>query len=161
MKRIEVVITPSSLDTFKRVASELGIAEFDIVEVYRSGCATIASRQRLYMGREFVADLMPCLKLEFATFDEDVAATLRRLLDLVRPHSIAVLKLDQTHRLAEGQLTSSPPLDHLMKQPTEAAVCQSLGFVPRTGGGDSDNRVDVPLPYATDHRDHGRNGHKA
>ena len=65
MKSIEVVITPWSFDTFKDAAPRLGITEFDLVEVYRSDCTTIGTHKRLYRGREFTADSLPCLKVEF------------------------------------------------------------------------------------------------
>jgi nitrogen regulatory protein P-II 1 len=96
MKRIETVITPWSLDTFKEAAPKLGISEFNLVEVYSAGCTTIERRKRLYRGHEYTADLLPRLKLEFVLFDDDVKATLHQILELVHPESIAVFKLDQT-----------------------------------------------------------------
>jgi nitrogen regulatory protein PII len=98
MKRIEAIITPWTLDTFKEAAPRLGITEFDLVEVYRSGCTTIERQKRLYRGREFSAALLPCLKLQFVLLDDDVQATLHQLLELVNPESIAIFRLDETLR---------------------------------------------------------------
>ena len=111
MKRIEAVITPWTLDTFKEAAPGLGISEFDVVEVYRSGCALTEGQQRLCRGREFRADLLPRLRLEFVLFDDDVQATLHQLLELVHPESIAVFRLDRTILPAKGHLNNAPPED--------------------------------------------------
>ena len=125
MKRIEAVIAPWTLDKFKEAAAELGIAEFDLVQVYRSGSTTAAGRQRLCRGREFAADLLPRLKLEFVLFDDDVQTTLHQLLEFVSPESIAIFKVDQTIRPAKGHFTDLPPLRHAMNHPAEAAVSES------------------------------------
>ena len=98
MKRIEAVITPWTLDAFKEAAPRLGITEFDLVEVYRSRCETSAKRQRLYRGREFEAELIPRLRIEFVLFDDHVQSALHQLLELVHPESIAIFTLDQEIR---------------------------------------------------------------
>jgi nitrogen regulatory protein P-II 1 len=126
MKRIEAVIAPWTLDTFKEAALRLGIAEFDVVEVYRSGCATIEDPQRLYRGHQFKADLLPRLKVEFVLFDTDVRATLQRLIELVDPESIGVFKLEHTLRPAKAHLTNSPPLPHTMNHPAERPYTVAL-----------------------------------
>ena len=107
MKRIEAIIAPWTLDTFKEAAPQLGISEFELVEVYRSGCESIEGGKRLYRGLEFKADLSPRLRVEFVMFDDDVQATLHRLLELVHPESISVFRLDREVR------TISAPTPHL------------------------------------------------
>ena len=124
MKRIEAVIAPWSLDVFKEAAPRLGIAEFDLVEVYRSGCTTIERQKRLYRGHEFTVDLLPCLTLEFVLFDDDVHTTLHQLVELVNPESIAVFRVDQTLRPEKGHLTSLPQRDDTTNRPTEAGTRQ-------------------------------------
>jgi nitrogen regulatory protein PII len=118
MKRIEAVILPRHLDTFKEAAPRLGIAEFTLFDVYRSGCTTIDKQTRLYRGREFTADFLPCLKLEFALVDEAVQTTLHQLRELVNPESIAVFSLDQTLRLATDHLESQPVRDQTTNHST-------------------------------------------
>ena len=98
MKRIEAVITPWTLDTFKAAAPRLGISEFELVEVYRLGCETIQGAKGLYQGCEPRGDLSPRLRVEFVMFDDDVQATLHRLLELVHPESISVYRLDEEVR---------------------------------------------------------------
>jgi nitrogen regulatory protein PII len=98
MKRIEAVITPWTLDTFKAAAPRLGISEFELVEVYRLGSETTVGAKGLYQGCESRADLSPRLRVEFVMFDDDVQATVHRLLELIHPESISVFRLDQEIR---------------------------------------------------------------
>ena len=158
MKKIEAVIPPWTLDTFKEAALELGISEFDLVEVYRSGCTTIEGRRKLYRGREFAADLLPRLKLEFVLLDNDVKTTLHRLLELVHPESIAVFKLDQTLRPAKGHLTDSPPLRETMNHPAEAVNSKSSELFHGEGEGDkdSDSRSSVTVWNAAEGSNNGQ-----
>ena len=146
MKRIEAVITPWTLDTFKEAAPGLGISEFDVVEVFRSGCALTDGQQRLYRGREFRADLLPRLRLEFVLFDDDVQATLHRLLELVHPESIAIFRLDRTIAPAKAHLNNAPPLRQTRTNQGEAPTRQLVGFLPRTGAKDSDISSNISLP---------------
>jgi nitrogen regulatory protein PII len=150
MKRIEVVIAPWALDIFKEAAPGLGITEFDLVEVYRSGCTTIERQKRLYRGREFTADLLPCLKLEFVLLDDEVQTTLHQLLELVNPETIAIFRVDQTLRPAKGHLTSVPPRDRTTNRPTQAETRQIAGFVRRRSDEDCDQSSDVPLKNTAD-----------
>jgi nitrogen regulatory protein PII len=101
LKRIEAVIAPWALDAFKEAAPQLGISEFDIVQLYRS--SRTLGRQQFYRGAKFTADL-PRLRLEFMLFDDKVRTTLQQLRELVHPESIAIVKLYQT---------SSPSSRHL------------------------------------------------
>jgi nitrogen regulatory protein PII len=94
MKRIEAVITPWALDVFKEVAPRLGISEFDVVQIYRSGGAMAERRQQVYRGCRFTADLSR-LRLEFLLFDDKVQSTLHQLCELVQPESITVIKVNQ------------------------------------------------------------------
>jgi nitrogen regulatory protein PII len=94
MKRIEAVITPWALDAFKEAAPRLGISEFDVVQIYRSGRALAERQQQLYRGCKFTANLSR-LRLEFLLFDEKVQSTLHQLCELVQPESITVIKVNQ------------------------------------------------------------------
>jgi len=127
MKRIEAVIAPWALDAFKEAAPRLGISEFDLVEVYRSGRATVEGQRRFYRGSEYTADL-PRLRLEFVLFDHDVQTTLHHLVKLIHPESIAVFTLDQIVRTtppANGHLTHSPRPCHTISDPGEVPTPQN------------------------------------
>ncbi|HTW89015.1 MAG TPA: P-II family nitrogen regulator [Candidatus Binataceae bacterium] len=125
MKRIEVVITPWTLDIFKRAALRLGIAEFDVTDVYRVGCEIIEEREQLYRSNEFATNLLPRVKVEFVLFDTHVRTTLHRLLELLNPESVSVFKLEHTLRTAKG-LPKSLHLHHI-NHPAETPGHVALG----------------------------------
>ena len=145
MKRIEVVITPWSLDAFKEAAPRLGIVEFDLVEVYRSGCATIQNNQRVYRGRGFAIDLLPRLRVEFVLFDDNVQSTLQGLLELVHPESIAIFKLDQTVFPVKGHSAIATRLEQKPSGRGDEPLREIIGFVPRNGAKEQNRRLDRPV----------------
>jgi nitrogen regulatory protein P-II 1 len=131
MKRIEAVITPRTLDTFKAAARRLGISEFELVEVYRLGSNATEGGKGIYQGCEYRTDLSPRLRVEFVMFDDEVQATVHRLLEFVHPESISVFRLDQEVRTissAHAQLKNSLPSDQRMTTPgvTSSAHVPSL-----------------------------------
>jgi len=98
MKKIEVMITAGTLDAFKNSAFQLGISDFDVTEVYRSSCAPLQRPSRLCRQHRSPTRLSHRLRVGFVLFDEDVEAVLHRLLELVRPESILVFRLDREFR---------------------------------------------------------------
>jgi nitrogen regulatory protein PII len=98
MKKIEMVITSSTLDAFENSAFELGIAEFDVTEVYCSSCALFQRCGRLYHGHRSIRHLSPRLRVGFVLFDEGVEVVLNRLLEVIRPESTLVFRVDQEFR---------------------------------------------------------------
>jgi nitrogen regulatory protein PII len=95
MKKIEMVITGATLDAFKNSAFQLGIAEFDVTEVYRSSCAPLHGPSRLCHLDQSTGHLSPRLRVGFVLFDENVKPVLNQLLQLVRPEHILVSRVDQ------------------------------------------------------------------
>jgi nitrogen regulatory protein PII len=95
MKRVEVVMTSSALDTFKSSATSLGISEYDVSDVRLAPSVAVKERQRLYRGQQYTLDLLPRVKVEFALLDEDTKPIIQNLLTLVTPDSIAIFLLDQ------------------------------------------------------------------
>ena len=94
MKRIELVIEPDSLDRFTEAARGLNLSEFDVSEVRRAPTATSRERQRLYRAREFVLDLVERLKVELTVADDAAMRIAHELIEVVRPESIVVFRLD-------------------------------------------------------------------
>jgi nitrogen regulatory protein P-II 1 len=131
MKRIEAVITPSTLDSFKKAAFRLGISEFELVEVYRFGCETVERANGLYRGCEYRGELSPRLRVEFVMFDDDVQKTLHGLLQLVHPESISIFRLDQDVRTIPPaqSLSKSSPISGQRHQTRTAT--KSVGLNPR------------------------------
>jgi len=142
MKRIEAVITPWTLDVFKEAAPRLGISEFDLVEVYRSGSATTA--RRLYRGHEFTADLSPRLRVEFVVFDDSLRTVLQKLLELVHPESVAIFKLDETITPMKGRSAVAMRLPQNKAGRDDPPEHQLL--VSRNGAHKSDLSSNLPPP---------------
>jgi len=129
MKRIEAVIVPSTLDMFKAAAPSLGISEFELVKVYRLA-SNGEVRKGLYRGSEYTIDLSPRLRVEFVMFDDDVQATLHRLLELVHPESISVFRLDQEVRTlssADTNLKDSPASDQKISMQGAETSAHAIG----------------------------------
>jgi nitrogen regulatory protein PII len=145
MKRIEMVIAPWTLDTFKETAPQLGISEFALVEVYRLGCETTDGRKRIYRGCEFKADFSPRLRIEFAMFDDDVQATVHQLLELVHPESISVFRLDQEVRTISSEASRLNALDPSHPTSTsETAVSAQIMSLASRRDGKHRNPVNLP-----------------
>ena len=94
MKRIELVIDPSSFDRFREVAGGLNLSNFDLSEVRRTLSSSNRERQRLYRGREFVLDLVDRLKVEMTVADDGAMRIAHELNERVRPESIVISRLD-------------------------------------------------------------------
>jgi nitrogen regulatory protein P-II 1 len=103
MKRIELVIDPGTLDSFRDAAKDLNLSDFEVTEVRRMLPAGIRERQRLYRGREFVLDLVERLKIDLMVADDAAMQIARELVESVRPESMAILKLEHTV-LVTGQV---------------------------------------------------------
>ena len=114
------------------------------------------ARPQLYRGREFRAELLSRLRLEFLLFDDAVQPTLHQLLELVHPESVAVFKLDQEVRTisaTNGYLTRSLPSEEIVRGPELTPRPQIIGFVPRRDGAQlrqesTPPRSDTPLATA-------------
>jgi nitrogen regulatory protein PII len=142
MKRIEAVITPGTLDTFKAVAPQLGISEFELVEVYRLDTNITGRGKGIYQDCEYRTDLSPRLRLEFVMFDDDVQKTLHFLLELVRPESISVFRLDQRVRTvssANSYLKKLLPSGQRMSTPEAATSVGGIGL----NSGQNDKRCEI------------------
>jgi nitrogen regulatory protein PII len=114
MKRVEVVMKSSALDTFKSSATSLGISEYDVSDVRLSPSFAVKERQRLYRGQEYTLDLLPRVKIEFALLDEDAKPVVRNLLTLVTPDTVAIFPLDQliTMSSSPGQGVARSRTEH-------------------------------------------------
>jgi hypothetical protein len=88
MKKIEALISRSSLDDFHQCALQLGCFGFDLSEEN----ARNAGRQ----SRSAVPSTTPSrLKVEFAVFDEEAKPTVHAVLESVHPDSVAIFKFEQ------------------------------------------------------------------
>ena len=111
MKRLEVVIEPRALDLFREVAPQLGIAEFDVTQVYHS-VSPDSAQHRLYRGSQYAVELLPRLKVDFILFDDKTQPTLNKLIELLHPDRVAIAKVDQAIRPAIGQIAATRVIRH-------------------------------------------------
>ena len=116
MKRMEVVMKSSALDTFKDSAARLGISKYDVSDVRLSPSLAVKERQRLYRGHEYTLDLLSRVKVEFAVLDEDAKQVAQNILTLVAPDTIAISALDEVISMSTSSGSSAP------RSPTERGV---------------------------------------
>jgi nitrogen regulatory protein PII len=95
MKRVEVVMKASALDTFVESAPNLGVFEYDVSEVLLSPKFESKERRRLYRGQEYTRDLLSGIKVEFVASDEDARQVAQNILHLVAPDRVAIFSLDE------------------------------------------------------------------
>jgi len=95
MKRVEVVMRSSALDTFRESAARLGISEYDISEVRLSPSSAVKERRRLYRGQEYTVDLLSGVKVEFITSDAEARPVAENIITLIAADSIAISSLDE------------------------------------------------------------------
>jgi nitrogen regulatory protein PII len=96
MKRIELVIEHSALDSFIEVARAMNLSDFDVTEVRRSPSHNRRERQRLYRGQTWLIDLEERIKVDINVGDEAASRTAHSLIARVKPESVAILRLEQT-----------------------------------------------------------------
>jgi nitrogen regulatory protein PII len=97
MKKIEAVISRSSLDDFHQCLWRLGCLGFDLSEEY----ARKADRQ----SRSSVTSTTPSrLKVEFAVLDEEAKPTVHAVLESVHPDSVAIFKFEQDTLPQSGKI---------------------------------------------------------
>ena len=88
MKKIEAVISRSSLDDFHQCLWRLGCLGFDLSEEN----ARKADRQS---GSSVSSTTPSRLKVEFAVLDEEAKPTVHAVLESVHPDSVAIFKFEQ------------------------------------------------------------------
>jgi nitrogen regulatory protein P-II 1 len=106
MKKIEAIIHPFTLDEVKEALSAVGIKGLTVSEVL--GFRGHKERTELYMGREYVVDFLPSIKLEIIAIDEmavQVAETIERAAR-IGEHAdprIIVSSIDDAIRIRTGE----------------------------------------------------------
>jgi nitrogen regulatory protein PII len=88
MKKIEAVISRSSLDDFHQCLWRLGCLGFVLSEEN--------ARKADHQSRSSVTSTTPSrLKVEFAVLDEEAKPTVHAVLESVHPDSVAIFKFEQ------------------------------------------------------------------
>ena len=94
MKRIELVIERSGLDSFAEAARAMGLSDFDVTEVRRFPLRDRQERQRLYRGHTFIVDFEERLKVDINVTNEAANRVVNMLIARVKPESVVILMLD-------------------------------------------------------------------
>ncbi len=78
MKKIEAIIRPERVEEVRRALAELSYPGLTLSDVKGHGKQRGVRQQ--WRGKEYVAELLPKVKLEIAALDEDVPLIVRAIL---------------------------------------------------------------------------------
>ena len=118
MKRIELVIEPSGLDSFAEAARAMNLSDFDVTEVRRFPLRDRQERQRLYRGHTFTVDFEERLKVDINVANEAANRVVNMLIARVKPESVVILMLDRATVVED---LSAPKVTSISKQVAFAA----------------------------------------
>lgn len=95
MKKIEAIIRPEKLEEVKDVLSQLGVYGLTLSHVL--GCGHQKGYTQIYRGQEVQTQLLPKVKLEIVTSDDQVDDVIARLIQAAR-----------TGEVGDGKIFISP-----------------------------------------------------
>lgn len=95
MKKIEAIIRPGKLDDVKDALSKLGIKGITISNVL--GCGNQKGYTQIYRGQEVMTHLLPKVKLEIVTSDENLEYVISTLIEAAK-----------TGEVGDGKIFVSP-----------------------------------------------------
>jgi len=106
MKKIEAIIRPERVEQVRRALEELSYPGLTLSDVKGHGKQRAAPQQ--WRGKEYVPDLVPKLKLEIATLDEDVPSIVRAIVANARTGEegdgkVFVLPVEDAVRVRTGE----------------------------------------------------------
>ena len=91
MKRIEAVIKPFKLEEVRKALSEAGVSGMTIVPA--KGFGRQRGHTELYKGMEYVVDLLPKIKVELLSANDDVEKIVE-----------AIVSAGKTGRIGDGKI---------------------------------------------------------
>jgi nitrogen regulatory protein P-II 1 len=106
MKKVEAIIRPERVEQVRRALEELRYPGLTLTEVKGHGKQKGVRQQ--WRGKEYVADMLPKVKLEIATVDEDVPAIVRAIVANARTGEegdgkVFVLPIEDVVRVRTGE----------------------------------------------------------
>jgi hypothetical protein len=137
MKRIEIVMSSRATDSFRDVAANLGISEFDVAAAEDPDPY---QRKRPFGDARFMGQPAAKSKVEFRVADEQAMKIFHVLVTTLQLDSISVFKIDKTvthegrrHAVAAALLAARERSPRVMEIPgvkrkPEGAI---VGFRPR------------------------------
>jgi nitrogen regulatory protein P-II 1 len=106
MKKVEAIIRPERVEQVRRALEELRYPGLTLTEVKGHGKQKGVRQQ--WRGKEYVADMLPKVKLEIATVDEDVPAIVRAIVANARTGEegdgkVFVMPIEDVVRVRTGE----------------------------------------------------------
>jgi len=106
MKKVEAIIRPERVEQVRRALEELRYPGLTLTEVKGHGKQQGVRQQ--WRGKEYVADMLPRVKLEIATVDEDVPAIVRAIVANARTGEegdgkVFVMPIEDAVRVRTGE----------------------------------------------------------
>lgn len=107
MKMISAIIKPFKLDDVREALSELGIEGMTVVDV--KGFGRQRGHTELYRGAEYQVDFIPKVKVEIATYGDNVERVVNTIAEVagtgkIGDGKIFVYDLEQVVRIRTGEL---------------------------------------------------------
>lgn len=106
MKKVEAIIRPERLGAVRQELEQLSYPGLTVTEVKGHGKQKGMPQQ--WRGKEYVAELLPKIKLEIAALDEDVPVIVRAIVAAARTGEpgdgkVFVLPVDDAVRVRTGE----------------------------------------------------------
>ncbi|MBF7082957.1 P-II family nitrogen regulator [Desulfallas sp. Bu1-1] len=106
MTKIECILRPGKLEDVKDSLNKYGIHGMTVTQVI--GCGLQKGRKEVYRGTEYSINLLPKVKLEIVTKDEDVDEVVKIISQAARSGEIGdgkifTYKIDNAIRIRTGE----------------------------------------------------------
>jgi len=106
MKKIEAIIRPERVEQVRRALAELHYPGLTLSEV--KGHGKQKGMRQQWRGKEYVAELLPRVKLEIAALDEDAPVIVRAIVAAARTGEegdgkVFVLPVEDAVRVRTGE----------------------------------------------------------
>ena len=106
MKKIEAIIKPYKLDEIKEALTQIGVTGMTVSEV--KGYGRQQGHTELYRGAEYVVDLIPKVKIEIVTTEDNVQEIIDAISDNAKSGKIGdgkifVSAIEKTIRIRTGE----------------------------------------------------------
>lgn len=95
MKKIEAIIRPGKLDDVKNALSECGIYGITLSNVL--GCGHQKGYTQVYRGQEVVTRLLPKIKLEIVTSDQQADEVISTIIQAAKTGEVGDGKIFVSH----------------------------------------------------------------
>ena len=107
MKKIEAIIRPSKLQDLKDALLKIEVNGITITQVM--GCGKQLGWKEYYRGSEVILNVLPKVKIEIVTSDDDYEKTINTILEYARTGEVGdgkifVSNIEKTIRIRTGEI---------------------------------------------------------